>query len=394
MNTQGSPSALLVTTDRFVFPARLAMALAAAGFSVEAVCPKGHFLSAVTAVKQLHPYGIFNGLSCVETAILESNPTLVIPCDDLARDHLHRLHASGRVRAAIERSLGDPTCYPVLESRSRLLTLLRRETDAAMETSVISSATELEDWLSKNGLPAVLKTDGSSGGYGVRVVRNAEEAEAARKKLEAPPGFLRALKRALFNRNTTFLLPAWKGVSPPVNVQKFVSGTEITSTLACWRGEVVAALTFEVLRVMYPGGPASVVRPVENPAIETLTRKIAARLGLSGLCGFDFIMDDAGKPHLIELNPRATQTAHLQLGAAYDTARALFAAVTGTTTATERADKITDITIALFPQEWMRDAESEFLKTGRHDVPWETPSLVEAIAKNLGKQASDIPLYK
>ena len=38
---------------------------------------------------------------------------------------------------------------------------------------------------------------------------------------------------------------------------------------------------------------------------------IARRLKLSGLCGFDFILDSNRSAHLIDFNPRATQTCHL-----------------------------------------------------------------------------------
>jgi len=291
----------------------------------------------------------------------------------------------------IERSLGNPASYPEVESRSRLLALVRQEVDAAMETTMVASPGSLKDWLSANGFPAVLKTDGSSGGYGVRVVSSFEEAETARRKLGAPPSLARAVKRALFNRNQTFLFQAWKGASAIVNVQKFIEGGEATSTVVCWQGAVMATLTFEVIRVVYPGGPASVVRIFENPTIDATIRKTVARLGLSGICGFDFIIENGtGIPYLIELNPRATQTAHLRLGAGRDAANALFAAVTGKN-AGAPVNEVKGDTIALFPQEWTRDPSSEFLKTSFHDVPWSEPLLIEDIAASVGKRGSDLP---
>ena len=367
------------------------MTLAAAGFSVEAICPRGHVLAVTTIVNRLHRYKILHGISSFKTAILESNPALVVPCDDLARDHLHRLHEAGEFREVIERSLGDPASYPVLESRSRLLTLLRQEVDSAVETTAIPSAAGLREWQAANGYPAVFKTDGSSGGYGMRVVANEAEAEAARRKLSSPPGLARAVKRALFNRNTTFLLPAWKGASPAVNAQKFIPGTEMTSTAVCWRGGVLAVLTFEVLRVMYRGGPASVVRAVEHPAIGEIVKKAAGRLGISGFCGFDFIIEEStGLPRLIELNPRATQTVHLRLDARRDAAGALFTAATGEPAGNPPGGIPGDI-VALFPQEWVRDPTSEFLRTGYHDVPWSEPALLDRIAASTGKHSSDLP---
>jgi glutathione synthase/RimK-type ligase-like ATP-grasp enzyme len=369
------------------------MTLADAGFFIEAVCPRGHFLAATSAVKKLHRYGALRGVSSLRSAILKANPTIVIPCDELARNHLHHLYEDeradsqdGEICKLIHRSLGDPLSYQEVESRSRLLAVVREEGAAAVETTVISSSSHLKDWLAVNGFPAVLKTDGSSGGYGVRVVSSVEDAEVAFRKLSAPPSLAKAIKRALVNRNQTFLLPAWKRVSATINVQKFIHGIESTSTAVCWRGTVLAALTFEVLRAMYPGGPATVVRLLKNQAIDSTIQKIAARLGLSGICGFDFILENGTAiPHLIELNPRATQTAHLRLGRGRDIANSLFAAVMEKCTR-EPVNEIKNDTIALFPQEWIREPESEFLKSAFQDVPWNEPDLLEAIVASEGKK--------
>jgi hypothetical protein len=369
------------------------MALAGAGFSVEAVCPRGHFLASTTAVKRLHHYGAIGGVSSLRTALLKANPAIIIPCDDPARNHLHLLYDAGQACSRskeicdlIQRSLGDPLSFAVVESRSRLLALARQEGAAALETTGVSSSIGLRDWLRANGFPAVLKTDGSSGGYGVRVVSSSGEAEVALSKLSAPPGLARALKRALVNRNETFLLPAWKGACHIVSVQKFINGAEATSTAVCWQGTVLATLTFETLRVAYPRGPATVVRLIENQTIGATVRKIIARLGLSGIYGFDFMIENGtGISYLIEMNPRATQTAHLQLGSGRDAAGALFAAVTGNRPR-EPVNEVKNDTIALFPQEWMREPASEFLRSAFHDVPWSEPALLQAIIAAEGKR--------
>ena len=45
-------------------------------------------------------------------------------------------------------------------------------------------------------------------------------------------------------------------------------------------------------------------------------------------------------------------------------------------------------TIALFPQEWIRDPESAFLRSGYHDVPWEEPELLHDCVNNWQKQSA------
>ncbi|MFZ0640465.1 MAG: ATP-grasp domain-containing protein, partial [Candidatus Acidiferrales bacterium] len=128
----------------------------------------------------------------------------------------------------------------------------------------------------------------------------------------------------------------------------------------------------------YTGGPASVLRAIDNAEMSLAIKKVVRRLELSGLHGFDFILDEqTGNAHLIEMNPRATQVGHLTLGPGRDLPAALYAAASGMPLRT--APKITENdTIALFPQEWIRNRASAFLESGYHDVPWEQPELVRA----------------
>ena len=105
-----------------------------------------------------------------------------------------------------------------------------------------------------------------------------------------------------------------------------------------------------------------------------------SRLKLSGFYGFDFMIEkETGSPYLIEMNPRATQTSHLPLGAGRDLPAALWTMVSGKP-AEETESIIRNDVIALFPHEWQRNPASFFLSTAYHDVPWEEPELVrEAI---------------
>ena len=92
--------------------------------------------------------------------------------------------------------------------------------------------------------------------------------------------------------------------------------------------------------------------------------KMVRRLKLSGLHGFDFMLEaSTGNARLIEINPRATQVGHLTLGPGRDLPAALYAALSGEDL--HPAPKVTENDIiALFPQEWMRDPDSAFLAIG------------------------------
>ena len=387
------PKILLITTRRWFATARLGMAFAQAGCDVEAMCRSGHLLIRSRAVRTIHSYSGLLPMKSIRHAINAARPDLIVPGDDLATTHLHHFHAiekqtggeSSNFRALLERSLGNPAYFSAVDSRNEFMSLAREEGVRAPKTATVTSIDELRAWLNENGLPAVLKVDGSHGGAGTEIVYTPEEAESAFRKLNVGILMTRAAKRAVVGRDMSFAHSWWQNHKPVVNVQSFVSGPDASTSAACWQGEVLAMIQFEVLNKTNPKGSASVLRLIHNPAISTAIKKMASRLGLSGLVGFDFIIEDrTGDAHLIELNARATQTCHLQLGEGCDLAAALRSKVSGESI--RNAPRVTENeVIALFPQEWIKRPDSPFLKSAYHDVPWEEPELVRAGTQYRGK---------
>jgi hypothetical protein len=382
------PTVLIATTSCWVPTARLAMALADSGCMVDAVCPRRHPLGKIRAIRKLYPYRGLTAMHSFVDAIAASRADLIVPGDDLATSHLHRLYnlaqqrgpAGQEICELIERSLGSAESFPVVYARSAFMELARQSGVRAPRTEVIANVEQLRNWISRVGLPTVLKANGTSGGDGVRVVHTFEEAERAFRALQAPPLLLRALKRAVVDQDKTLVWPSLLRYRSVVNAQEFVSGREATSAVACWEGEVLGSLHFEVLNKRDSAGPSSVVRLIEHPEMAAAVETMVRHLNLSGLHGFDFMLDShTGDAHLIEINPRATQVGHLTLGPGRDLPAALYAALSGQSI--RPAPKVTDNdTIALFPQEWTRDPASPFLQSGYHDVPWGEPELLRACA--------------
>jgi len=390
------PTVLVATTSRWYPTARLAMALAKAGCAVEAVCPSGHPLKNTRTANQTHPYHGLAPLRSFAAAITAAQPDLIIPGDDLATRHLHLLHAreqkQGRsgsaICAAIERSLGAGQNFPIAYDRAAFIALALEEGIRVPATQVIANIDALKDWIARNGFPAVLKANGTSGGDGVRIVRTVAEAERAFRSLAAPPRLLRAVKRTVVNHDTTLLGPALLRRRFVVNAQSFIAGREATSAVACWQGKVLAALHFEVVNKRSAAGPATVVRLIEHSELSATAEKMVRRLNLSGLHGFDFMLEEhTGHAYLIEMNPRATQVGHLTLGPGRDIPAALYAILSGKPA--QPAAKLTENdTIALFPQEWIRDPQSAYLRTAYHDIPWEETELVRDCVSSRRKQSS------
>ncbi len=380
------PTVLVVTTSRWFPTARLVVALANAGCTVQAVCPSNHPISQTTVIERLFTYRGLSPLNSISAAINSSNPDLLVSGDDLATSHLHVLYAQ-QLRAAnsgtaisrlIERSLGAPEFFPAIDDRAAFMQISKEEGVLIPQTAVIANAQDLDQWIAQSGLPFVLKANGTSGGVGVRVVRNAAEAHQAFRALQAPPLLARALKRALFDSDATLISPAFRRTRSAVTAQSFIPGIEATSALACWNGQILASLHFQVLQKTHAAGHATVLRRIDHLQMSAAAEKLVRRLQLSGLHGFDFMLDaNSQNAYLIEINPRATQVGHLSFGAGHDLPAALVAALSNTPS--QPAPKVTDNdTIALFPQEQLRDSSSTYLQSAYHDVPVNQPALLRA----------------
>lgn len=372
------------------------MALAEAGCIVDAVCPPRHPIAKTQAARHTYTYRGLAPLMSLANAIRSSNPDFIVPGDDLSTRHLHHLYRREQSRGAegatmcarIERSLGSAESFPIVYARAAFMQLAQEEGIRVPKTAAVKNLDELRQWATEMGLPVVLKADGTSGGDGVRIAHTTEESENAFRTLQAPPLLARAAKRALMDRDKTLVWPSLLRRHFAVSVQALVSGREATSTVACWKGAVLAGLHFEVVHKRYSTGPATVMRLIDHPEMAAAVEKIVRRLNLSGMQGFDFMIEaGTGNAYLIEINPRTTQVGHLALGPGRDLPAALCAAVSGSSV--EPAQKVTEKdTIALFPQEWIRDPASPFLSSAYHDVPWEAPELMRACVQRGRKQTA------
>jgi Carbamoyl-phosphate synthase L chain, ATP binding domain len=390
------PTVLIATTTRWIPTARLAVALANAGFVIDAVCPSKHPLANADAIRQFYSYRGLDPLTSFADAISAAKPDLIVPGDDRATQHLHLLYDQERrkgdagkpICALIERSLGASENFPILYARTKFIQLAQEQGIRVPKTEIIRDHDDLKKWIAQTDLPMVLKADGTSGGDGVRIVRTFDDAKRALRSLQAPPLIARAVKRALVDQDRTLVWPSLLRRRSVVNAQAFVAGREATTSVACWKGEVLASLHFEVINKTVSSGPASVLRLIDNAEMSAAAEKMARRLNLSGLHGFDFMLEtQTGNAYLIEINPRLTQASHLTLGCGRDIPAALFSAISGQPIS-PFAKVTEENTIALFPQEWIRDPASPFLQSAYHDVPWDKPELIRACVRSRRKQAA------
>ena len=371
---------LLLSSVGWPSVARLAAGFAHASSAVEALAPAGAAITASRYLSGWHRYSALSPVSAMRRAIARSRPDLLVACDDRALAQLLLLYKSERegstIGELVRRSLGEPDAIPRLICRSGFIAEARNAGIRVPETLAVSGETQLDEALAVVGFPVVLKTDGSWGGEGVVIARNAAEAAAGYARLRRVPSFLRAAARALKRRDIHFARDAITPERRRVSVQRFIAGAQAASAFAAWRGEVVGAIYYDVLVADGSIGPPNVIRRVDCPQLELATVKIAQRFGLSGIHGLDFIRDTDGAAHLIEINPRATQGSTLAFGPGRDLPAALAGCLVPN--AGSRAAIPNDV-VAFFPREWRRDQSSPFLVDAYHDVPWDDPGVLLAI---------------
>ena len=374
---------LLTATVGWSSVARLAHGFAAACCLVDVHAPADSMVFASRYVRGRHVYRPLSPTASLRRAIEDGSPDILVPCDDRAVAHILKLYeevqvSSSPIAALIERSLGTPANYRELMSRNGFMQRARLLGIRTPETRPISSARQLDSFCREVGLPLVLKADGSWGGEGVIVARDPGAAHAALRKLASPPSRLRSLARAMRRQDAHFLKSALSPCATTVSAQAFIAGRPAASAFACWQGEIVAAIYYDVLVADGEIGPPNVIRRVDCPAMESATRKIAQHYRLSGIHGLDFLRDPNGAVSLIEINPRATQGSTLAFGPGRDLPAALASRLQPPSgmRATIPGD-----TVALFPREWQRDPASPWLRSAYHDVPWDDPAVLRALVR-------------
>jgi hypothetical protein len=350
---------------------RLCRAFREVGFEVGAIALPQHPVHRSKAPERTFQYRPKAPLDSLREAITERRPDIIVPCDDRIVSHLCALRALGDddTSTLIETSLGLGGANGVLAKRATLEEMSRLPDVDVPRTDSIVSVSDLQDWGRKFGLPAVLKLDGSWGGN-IVVVRRGSEIREAFWRMRFRQSILRSLKHYVTRRD----VEALSHLRSAISVQSYVPGKQANATVACWRGEVLAQVAVEVVQLASPFGAASVVHVVDGEAMAAAARSICSHYMLSGLHGFDFITDErSGATKLIEINPRATQISHFNLGPGRDLAAALFEALSGRLAAWRPPIQSADI--SLFPGEWRRNSQSPFLTSTFHDVPYDDVDL-------------------
>ena len=384
----GSPrTVLLLATTHWISTARLAMTLAALGCRVELMAPRGHPALSAETVSRHHTYWPMRPLAGLRRALIESQPDLLLLADELSFLLVEELAQSAQrvssgenaaILALLQRSFGKVENLPLSRSRMALLSTAQDAGVPIPPSAPLRNAVDLQQLAERMPGPWMLKADATWGGFGVRRVDDAAQLRATWRQLQQPLDLPRSLKRGWCGKEWGHLRVWLSGNKRDVMAQGFVSGTERNALVVCKQGKIAAAVCFEVEQACYENGPASIVRVINDEAMLESMRRTVAALGISGFCGFDFILhEQTGEPLLLEMNTRPTQLAHLPLGAGRDLCAALVRDVLGCHDLADRPNAASAGLVALFPQEMKRDSSGASLGEAFHDLPWAAPRLMQ-----------------
>lgn len=365
------PTALLVScTMRRYGTARMPAALKAAGFRVFAICPRTSLLEFSDHVEGRHPFtpGIpVDDLTVTAArAAAQLRADIVIGCEESA---VQVLGLAGRLLARVADGSADAHNLRFLQgwygdvswelARSRCVELAAEAGIRTPRQVVIVPRRTSSNDLSALGSPLLLKYDGSSAGCGVFLASDARHAIDMAAELEHAGTF-----------------PADRRVV----AQEFVRGRAASVSFCALGGRMLEGFAYTILQHQpEPFGPASVIELADLPQLIGMARRMAELTRHSGFGGIDVILpDDGGPPVFLEFNARPTQTTHLGSLAGSDLCRAMASALEGRPYEGVFG-RGSGKTVALFPAEWVRDANSRYLTSAHHDVPWTERRMTAAI---------------
>ncbi|MDR3529379.1 MAG: hypothetical protein P4L90_02305 [Rhodopila sp.] len=376
------PHILLATVGRLPSTARLAMELHAAGARVSLIAPRNHPAKVLDLISSRMTYRTGAPLRSLEAALLRVCPDMVIPCDERTVRDLQAICRRTRhedIRLLIQRSTSPAESFPTIASRAELLLLARRQGARVPVSTPLADARALERWIAKNPAPFVLRSDGSRVERGMRIISDARTAEDAFVKMARRTGGLLAGRGALLPGNSLDIRSWLSRERPAMSVENYMDGRTANIGVACWQGEVLAAVCTESVATRAAMGSSTVARVIHNPGMIDTAGRIVKALSLSGLVCFDFMIEAAtGAACLIQMSAHSTPVCALRLGPGRDLTEALVARLAarpakGRPPRTER-----DI-VAFFPDAWREDPSNQFLRGGYHDVPWEQPALLRML---------------
>lgn len=354
-------------------------ALSQAGFEVALLTPhnalteKSRYVAKVGYLPDAATPAMW--MQAFEAMVDATSPAIVLPCDDMAFRLLAMLvqappatmgaAAHLRLASLVSRSLGDPAHYQTAVDK----TLLTPAADAlgirVPRHRIARSTDDATAFASTLDYPVVVKGGYGFGGDNVAICADAD---------------------ALVHAFATIARPAGSDVDGAERgqllVQAHIPGVTQYYSVAAWDGRLLAGFANDMLMANpWPTGPATVVRLHPSPDVRRIAERLVDAFGMSGMLSVECkIHERTHEPYLLEINRRFGPSTFRGGMVGVDLCAALYAALHGLPSESGSDLRDGDEYIRVnFPQEWLRDPDSAWLRDYPADVPWDEPELIEAL---------------
>ena len=374
-----TPVLLVATATQWFGTARIPRSLTRAGFEVFLLAPKDTLAEKsrfIARTRHLPDNSTLRQwVDAFAEIVKETSPRLVLPCDDTAFRLLQTLALSppGGMRpeahlqlaGLIGDSLGDTRFYRTSVEKTLLPPAAEALGIRVPPYAIVDTIAAAQSFAAAHDYPVVLKRDHSTAGEGVAIVDSPHQLAAAFERLARPD------PSALAHPETGTVL-----------IQALIDGDVHYENIAAWNGRRIGG--FAVHRLEYADdvkGPAAVVRCYRSNEICDFSSKLVRGFGMTGLFATEYIVErTSGDAYLLEVNRRMTPGLHVGSRIGVDLCVALHCAMQGVAPTTRVGlDEDEEHLNVHFPQEWLRDPRSDYLRNHPVDLPWDEPELIKAM---------------
>ena len=369
---------LVATATQWFGTARIPRSLTRAGFEVSLLAPRDMLAEKsrfVARARHLPDNATLRQwVDTFAEVVRDTAPRLVLPCDDTAFRLMQTLALSPpggmhpelhlQLSTLISDSLGDPRFYRTSVEKTLLPPAAEALGIRVPPYAIIDTLAAAQSFATLHGYPIVLKRNLSTAGEGVAIVESGDQIAAAFERLA------RKDPSALMHAETGTLL-----------VQAMIAGDVHYENTAAWNGSRVGGFAVHRLEAADVKGPGAVILCYRSDQIRDFSSKLVRGFGMTGLFATEYIVErSSGKAYLLEVNRRMTPGMHVGSRIGVDLCVALHCAMRGAELTTRSdIDQKEEYLNVHFPQEWLRDPRSRYLRDYPVDVPWDEPELFKAM---------------
>ncbi|MBC8065082.1 MAG: hypothetical protein H7Y17_09650 [Chlorobia bacterium] len=358
--------ALLISYGQWHGPARLPRALKRFGFEVGLVChpdnlaAKTRFVDRyffgkpkdesevlrdlVQAIEAYRPDVVIPGLEPAVVALL----TLLKMKDDGLLPQL----SEDSVKS-IRRSIFDPALQRYFHSKIDLIDEMAKRGVRTPPQRELHTLGDADAFVTEHGFPVVLKPDAGYGGSDIAFCGDEE-----------------SLVNEVSERLRSGTRRRW-------SIQRLIDGPTAMVQFYAVKGDVKVAYSLLRVKTNPEGtGLATVVQLIKNEEMEFAARILAELMNYNGFGSIQFALPQGsgGEAYMFEANMRPGVSMHLGEMFGDDLCRALYQHHSNSPYI--QSEPRIGTTVALYPQELIRDPNSEFLQ-GIVDSPDDDPGLLE-----------------